>query len=110
MPSRPELTDERRRLAREKAAEARLVRAELLGALRNGDVTVAQVLARADAGDPVVRQTRVLRLARSLPGFGDVAARELLARLRIDERRRIGGLGRRQRDALLAATSDAPGR
>jgi hypothetical protein len=37
------------------------------------------------------------------PGIGDVRARQLIERAGIAESRRVGGLGQRQREALLAA-------
>jgi hypothetical protein len=101
----PTLTAEQRRAALAKAAEARTARAELLRALKAGETKLADVLSKADAGDEIVKKTKVLALVKALPGIGDVRARQLIEQAEIAESRRVGGLGQRQREALLAAVS-----
>jgi hypothetical protein len=53
----------------------------------------------------MVKKTKVTALIKALPGYGPAKAAKLMADAEIDENRRIGGLGDRQRAALLAATS-----
>lgn len=96
----PNLTPEQRAAALEKAAEVRKARTELLTAVKNGDVTVANVLQRAE-DDDVVKKTRVAQLLRALPGVGKTKAEKIMAEAGIDDKRKIGGLGTRQRQALL---------
>ena len=80
-----------------KAAAARKARAEALGELRHGKVTLAVVL--ADQDSPLQR-AKVRQVLRALPGVGDVTADKVLADLRIDVSRRVAGLGKLQRTAL----------
>ncbi len=101
----PTLTAEQRRVALAKAVEARAARAALLASLKAGTTTLGAVLAQADDGDEIVKKTKVLAAVKALPGIGEVRARQLLEQVEVAEGRRIGGLGQRQREALLAATS-----
>lgn len=97
----PELDDEARRQALEKAAAARRVRAHLKQQLKAGEIGFADVLARADS-DEVVGRTRVSAVLEALPKVGKVRARRLMERLDISPSRRVRGLGANQRDKLLA--------
>ncbi|MCL2136777.1 MAG: integration host factor [Coriobacteriia bacterium] len=95
----PQLTDEERKVALEKAKLARSARAALRAEIKNGDVTIADVLAERD--NPVIDKIKVLSLIESLPGYGKAKASKLLEELGISETRRVKGLGERQRAALL---------
>ena len=96
----PRLTDDERRANLGKAMEVRHKRAELKKALKCRKATMADVL---NGDDGFVAGMRVLDLIRSMPGYGSARARKLMTRLGIDERRRVGGLGPRQRAKLLDA-------
>ena len=52
--------------------------------------------------DDAVARLRTVDLLLALPGVGEVRAREAMAGCGISPRRRLGGLGRRQREALIA--------
>ena len=95
----PQLSDEQRKEALAKAAEARKARAALREQIKNGEKTVADIL--ADVDDPVVARMRVSMLIESLPGDGKAKAAKLMEELDISASRRIKGLGTRQRDELL---------
>jgi hypothetical protein len=96
----PELDDESRRKALEKAAEARRVRADLKQQLKAGEIDFAEVLRRADA-DEVVGKTKVSAVLEALPKIGKVRARKLMDELDISQSRRLRGLGANQRERLL---------
>lgn len=96
----PELDPEQRRAALDKAVAARRVRAELKQMLKSGEVTLREVLERADADD-VLARTRVQELLEALPGVGRVRAERTMQEVEIAPSRRLGGLGPRQRAALL---------
>ncbi|WP_070380817.1 integration host factor, actinobacterial type [Rhodococcus sp. WMMA185] len=97
----PQLTDEQRAAALEKAAAARRARAELKDKLKSGDITLKQVLSKADVDD-IIGKTKVSAILEALPKIGKVKAQEIMANLEIAPTRRLRGLGDRQRDALLA--------
>ena len=84
----PVLTPEQRTAALAKAAEARTARSKLLAAVKSGELSVADVLAKAE-NDEIVKKTKVSALIKALPA----------------DPRRIGGLGANQREALLAAVA-----
>jgi len=95
----PVLTDEQRKQALEKAAEARRKRAEIKGQLKSGKLTLRDMLSRE--GDDTVGKMKVSTVLESLPGVGKVRARKIMEKLDISASRRIRGLGAKQRDALL---------
>ncbi|MGH2671494.1 MAG: integration host factor, actinobacterial type [Actinomycetota bacterium] len=96
----PVLTDEQRKQALEKAAEARRKRAELKGQLKSGKLTLTDVLSRQ--GDDTVGKMKVSTVLESLPGVGKVRARKIMEKLDISTSRRVRGLGAKQRESLLA--------
>lgn len=100
----PTLTSQQRAQALEKAQAARRARKQLLDAVKAGELTVAQVLARCK-NDPVVAKTKVSALVQAVPGFGTTKAAAVLSEAKIADGRRLGGLGTKQHDALLAALS-----
>jgi hypothetical protein len=98
----PELTDEQRKQALEKAAAARHARAELRENIKSGKVTVEQVL---NSDDPIAQRLKVSALIESLPGYGKAKAAKIMDELGISSTRRVKGLGARQREQLLEALS-----
>ncbi|QKW47916.1 integration host factor, actinobacterial type [Streptomyces microflavus] len=94
----PNLTAAQRAEALKKATAVRKERSEILATLKDGKVSLREVLEREDT---VVGKTYVRRLLESLPGIGKVRAGQLLDDLAIDERRRVQGLGARQKERLL---------
>ncbi len=100
MPLPPSLSPEQRQAALQKAAAARRLRAEIKDKLKMGSVSLREVIDQGDT-DEMVGKMKVLSLLESLPGLGKVKARRLLEELEISESRRIQGLGRKRRDALL---------
>ena len=95
----PQLTEEQRKEALKKAAEARQKRAALKAKLKTGDLTLKDVLAKAD--DPTVGKMKVSAVLEALPGVGKVRARNIMEKLEISATRRVRGLGAKQKDALL---------
>lgn len=100
----PKLTDEQRRAALQKAAEARKVRAEVKELLKTGSLTFAEVLERAET-DEIVAGTKVSAILVSIPGLGKVKSKRLMEEHGISENRRLRGLGSRQRETLLELLS-----
>jgi hypothetical protein len=101
----PALTDEQRKEALAKAAQARQERAMMLAQLKAGQISFREVLQRVDDENVIVCKTKVLAAVKALPGIGEVRARQLLEKAEIAENRRLGGLGQRQRATLLEAIS-----
>ena len=94
----PQLTQEARSAALGVALANRRERSQVLAGLKDGSLTLEQVLGRDDA---VVANTPVRRLIASLPGIGKVRADQVMADLAISHSRRVQGLGPRQRASLL---------
>ncbi len=74
----PQLTDEQRKQALEKAAAARHARAELREQIKKGEKSL-----------------------ESVPGYGKAKAAKIMEELGISATRRVQGLGVRQREQLL---------
>ena len=100
MPTPPPLSDEQRRAALEKAAEARRVRAQLKADLQAGAISLDDVFARA-AEEKIVADTKILVVLESLPNIGKVRSRRTLEELQISERQRVRGVGSEQRRKLV---------
>jgi len=97
----PKLTDEQRKAALAKAAEARRVRAEVKELLKTGSMRISELFERADQDD-LIAGLKVESLVASMPGTGKIKAKRLMESIGIAENRRIRGLGVNQREALIA--------
>ncbi|MDS1269465.1 integration host factor, actinobacterial type [Lipingzhangella sp. LS1_29] len=95
----PPLTPEQRTAALEKAAKARKERAEVKAKLKNGGISLSEVLTSGQESE-VIGKMKVSALLESLPGVGKVRAKQIMDRLNIAESRRVRGLGANQRAAL----------
>lgn len=95
----PHLTREEKLSALQKAQEMRSKRAELRARLKKGTITLREVLESAD--DEVIAKMRVSYLIQSLPQVGKVTSKKIMDEIRINENRRVQGLGKRQIDELL---------
>lgn len=100
----PKLTDEQRKAALAKAAEARRVRAEVKELLKTGSLTMSELLERADS-EELLAGLKVESLIAAMPGTGKIKAKRMMESLGIADNRRIRGLGDRQREALIAEFS-----
>lgn len=98
----PQLSDEQRKAALEKAAAARHERAELREKIKKGEISLEEVL---DSEDPIASRMKVSALIESLPGYGKAKAAKIMDELGISATRRVKGLGARQREQLLEALS-----
>ena len=95
----PKLTNEQRIEYLRKAAEQRVKRAAFRDELKEGRVSLAEALERAD--DPVVGRLHVRLLIESLPRCGKAKAQRIMEEIGISQSRRVQGLGVRQRAQLL---------
>ncbi len=95
----PNLSDADRKVALQKAAEARQKRAEMRQKIKSGKMSFADVMKKSD--DPIIARMKVSTLLESLPGFGKAKAAKIMSELEISESRRVQGLGARQREQLL---------
>jgi 5'-3' exonuclease len=95
----PQLSEEARNAALKKAAEARIARAALRRQVKEGEVTIPEILTRQ--GDAVVDKIKVSALLESLPGYGKAKVSSLMGEIGIDNTRRVKGLGEKQRAALI---------
>ncbi len=95
----PNLTPEEKKKALEKAQVMRRARAELRVQLKKGLVKLADIV---QGDDPVIQRMKVSYLLKSLPRVGKVKAEKIMEEVGIDGSRRVQGLGKRQKEALLA--------
>ena len=97
----PVLTPQQRADALAKATEARRRRGQALARVKDGGLSMAGFFQLAETG-LVLARTRTSLVLRALTGVGAVTAARILADVQIAENRTTGGLGPRQREALLA--------
>lgn len=93
----PELTNEQRRQALDRAMAARHERACFLARCKAGEVAPAEAIAA-----PVAQRVPVRRFLESFPGMGRAKAQAVKEACRIAASRRVRGLGCRQKAALIA--------
>ena len=96
----PTFTEEERAAARDKAMAHRRRRSELKASLKAGEVTFSDVLVLAET-DEAVASMLVVDVLRALPGMGERRTEVLMKQVRLHPRRRVRGLGPRQREALV---------
>lgn len=96
----PTLTTEQRANALLKATAARRSRATMKLKVKNGELSIADVLNFAK-DDQTLGKMRVSELLESLPGVGKIRAKLIMERLSISPTRRLQGLGRHQKEKLL---------
>lgn len=95
----PELTDEQRKTALARAAEARRERSEFKGLVKKGELSFTDAIA-----DERAKRIRIHELLTSVPGIGRAKADDIMRKLGIAENRRVQGLGCRQRDLIIELT------
>jgi hypothetical protein len=100
----PQLTDEQRMKALEKAAEARRVRAEAKELLKTGSMTLSELFEKSET-EELLEGLKVESLIAAMPGTGKIKAKRLMESIGIADNRRIRGLGSKQKEALLAEFS-----
>ena len=94
----PSLTGEERKQALDKAMLIRRERAAIKERLNSGELSVRDILAME--GEAAERMpTR--HLIASLPGYGNAKAEKVRREIGIASNRRLKGLGKRQRAALV---------
>lgn len=95
----PTLSEEQRKAALEKARQARTERMEIKKQIKQGELSLKDVLF---SENEVVRKTRLIEILKALPNVGDAKAKQAFDEIGIQEGRRVGGLGVNQKRALLA--------
>ena len=95
----PQLTPEERAAAREKAKQARILRAQVREDLKSGKLSLEDLLEKKD--DEVIGRMKVSTLIETMPGYGKAKTEKVMAELNIAPSRRLRGLGKRQEAALL---------
>lgn len=93
----PQLTEAQRAENLKKAAAARHARAELREKIKAGKVSVKDVLYSKDTA---AQRLPVRAMIESLPGYGKAKAARIMDELGIAAKRRVQGLGSRQREQL----------
>ena len=100
MTTPPQLTPAERINALAKAKASRQERSEVKSRIKSGELTIAEVISLAQSNE-VIAKMRVLEMVESKSGVGKIRGKALLEKLEISSTRRIQGLGRYQRAALL---------
>jgi hypothetical protein len=95
----PQLTEEQRRQALAKAAEARRRRAQTKAQLKSGSLGLSECLDRSES-DEILGKMKVSAMLEALPGVGKVRAQKVMEELNISPSRRLRGLGDKQKQAL----------
>ena len=90
-----------RAAANRAAVAARQARAELKRRLRSGEISPLRVLEQAEEGNGAAASLRITDYLLSFPAIGEVKAERIRTELEISDRKRLGGLGKLQRERLM---------
>jgi guanylate kinase len=82
------------------AIAARRARAEVKRRLREGEISPVRLLSQSKNPDSPAATLRVTDFLQTFPAIGKVKCERVLRELDISQRKRLGGLGRRQRGRL----------
>jgi guanylate kinase len=96
----PQLTPAERANALAKAKASRQERSAVKARIKSGELSICEVISLAEGND-VIAKMRVLEMVESKSGVGKIRGIALLEKLGISSTRRIQGLGRYQRAALM---------
>jgi guanylate kinase len=94
----PKLTTQERRDALKAAVAARRSRAAFKEEIKEGKKSWKDAFSAQDGS---IKKMRVRELIESLPGVGEVRAKNILEKAGISPTRRVGGVGRSQYEKLL---------
>ena len=94
----PNLTTQERRDALKAAVAARRTRAAFKEEIKVGKKSWKDAFS---AQEESIKKMRVRELIESLPGVGEVRAKNILEKAGISPTRRVGGVGRSQYEKLL---------
>lgn len=94
----PKLSPDEKKKALQKAREVRSQGVKIQHNLKNGKITIREVL--TNINDDVIARMKVVYLLESLPCVGKIKTRKIMSNIGIDETRRIQGFGIRQKQAL----------
>lgn len=95
-----DLSPHERQAARDKALHARTRRAAVKSDLTEGTLSLSDVFELAEHDDAVARM-RTIDLLMSLRSIGEIRAMAIMEKHGIAANRRLRGLGKRQREALI---------
>lgn len=99
----PALTPEERAAALEAAKATRKERAEIRKQIAEGNLTMQQLYDRRD--EKAVGRMRVALALKSFPGIGNAKSEKIMRELGIAPNRCVKGLGNRQLQGLIEATT-----
>ena len=91
--------DDRRAACRGPQTRAR--RAEVKEQIKAGKLSAKKAFDKVD--DNAIGKMRVKQFIAAFPGYGKARTEALMEEIGIDEKRRLAGLGDRQKDALIEA-------
>lgn len=98
------MTPEQRAAALQKAKETRAARSAVLAKVAG--YSKEQFAELLDSNDPVTARIKVSTLLRRFPGVGPKRADAIMQSIGIMPERRIGGLGTKQKAALVESFDD----
>ena len=92
------LSEEDRKKGLEKAHMVRRKRAEIKNSLKSGETNMKKLFKDNDFFNEYISSMKVSTIISSLPGNGKVHAINILKDLKISPNKKIGGLGKNQKE------------
>ena len=98
---KPNLSEESRRKGLERGRLVRKKRSEIKNSLKEGKSDMKSLFSDKKLFEKYISSMKVMSIISSLPGNGKVHAAELLKELKISPNKKMGGLGKNQKENFL---------
>ena len=98
---KPNLSEESRRKGLERGRIVRKKRSEIKSSLKEGKTKLKTLFSDKKLFENYISGMKVMNIISSLPGNGRVHAVEILKELKISPNKKMGGLGKNQKENFL---------
>lgn len=99
--SKPNLSEEARMKGLKNGRLVRKKRSEIKNSLKEGKTNLKSLFSDKELFDRYISKMKVMSIISSLPGNGRVHAAQILKDLKISPNKKIGGLGKNQKEKFF---------
>jgi hypothetical protein len=85
----------------ENARNIRKTRSVIKANIKNGKTSIEKVLGDKDIYEKFIANMKLIDLISSLPGYGKISGKKILAKLKISSCKTIKGLGKKQHASFI---------
>lgn len=94
----PFISKEKREESLKKARHYKIQRSKIKKSLKNGEIHLCDIFENNEDMKDIVANIKIVDIVKSLPGIGEIKAKNILKKLCISEKKTLKGLGEKQRE------------